>query len=133
MDLKTLRKLYNACNPEEALDPDDPRNVDIDAGSNDGHVRGDNWVRRLAREIELSGDTPVCKYFTGLPGSGKSTELRRLAARLRSKQQDRANLLPVIIDAEETLDITAEIDIPDIMIALIYGTERQILQAEGKD
>lgn len=133
MDLKTLRKLYNACNPEEALEPDDPRNVDIDAGSSDGHVRGDNWVRRLAREIELSGDTPVFKYFTGLPGSGKSTELRRLAARLRSKESDRANLLPVIIDAEETLDITAEIDIPDIMIALIYGTERQVLKAEGKD
>jgi hypothetical protein len=134
MDLKTLQTYYNACNPEEALDPEDPRNVDIDAaGSEDGRVRGDNWVRRLAREIELSGDNPVCKYFTGLPGSGKSTELRRLAARLRSKEANRANLLPVIVDAEDVLDLTAEIDIPDIMTALVYGTEREVLKAEGKD
>lgn len=132
MDLKVLQKYYNACNPDEALDPNDPRNVDIDSmGDPDERVRGDNWVSRLARQVELSGDRPVCKYFTGLPGSGKSTELRRLAARLRRK--DRAHLLPVIIDADETLDLTAEIDVPDIMTALIYGTERQILIAEKKD
>lgn len=88
MDLKTLQKYYNRCNPEEALGPDDERYVDIDSlGSPDERIRGENWVNRLARQIELSGNNPVCKYFTGLRGSGKSTELKRLAARLEDKNR----------------------------------------------
>ena len=38
-----------------------------------------------------------------------------------------------IVDAEIALDLTAEIDIPDIMAALLYETERQVLEAEEKD
>lgn len=132
MELETLQKYYNRCNPEEALDPDDERNVDVDSlGSPDERARGENWVSRLARQIELSGGYPVIKYLTGLRGSGKSTELRRLAVRLRDTQ--RANLLPVLVDAEATLDLTAEIDVPDIMAAILYETERHVLEAEGKD
>lgn len=132
MDLKTLQKYYNLCNPDEALGPTDERNVDIDSiGGPDERVRGENWVSKLARQVELSGDNPVCKYFTGLRGSGKSTELKRLAARLCD--ENRAHLLPVIVDAEIALDLTAEIDIPDIMAALLYETERQVLEAEKKD
>ena len=132
MKLNVLRNLYNACNPDEPLSPDDPRNVNFDAlGTADERVRGANWVGHLARQVELATKAPVCMYFSGLRGTGKSTELRRLAERLR--QPDGAHLLPVLVDAEENLDITSEIDIPDIMAALIYETERQVLQAEGRD
>lgn len=132
MKLEILQRLYNACNPDEPLDPADPRNVKIDEmGTAEHRVRGANWVSRLARQIELSGSTPVCRYFTGLRGTGKSTELRRLAERLG--REDGAHLFTVVIDAEEALDLTAEVDIPDILASLVFGAERAVLKLEGRD
>ncbi len=78
-DLKTVKKYYNLCDPKESLKPDDARNEDLDVRGPDGtFVRGLRWVDRLARSITLA-DKPVQCWFTGLPGSGKSTELQRLA------------------------------------------------------
>ena len=134
MDLKALKKAYNNCSPDEVLPPDDPRNVDLDRNDATGPgqlVRGAQWARRLGRQIELSGDTPVLKYFTGLRGSGKSTELLRLAERLRSKKG--ANIFTIYVDALDTMDLSSEIDIPDIMTILLYESERQILIEEKQD
>jgi hypothetical protein len=69
--------------------------------------------------------------FTGLPGSGKSTELRRLAKRLEDSK--RANLMPVVIAAEEVFDLSSTIDVPDILFAILDGVERELLSREGKD
>lgn len=129
MYLSTKKKYYNRCNASEALAPNDERNLDIDA-FDAARVRGDNWVSRLANAIELS-DEPVCLLFTGLPGSGISTELRRLAQRLKDPQ--RAELLPVLIDGDASLDLTNEIDIPDIIAAIMLGVEKAVLEVEGKD
>jgi hypothetical protein len=85
MDLGTRRTYYNRCHPSDTLDPGDDRYVDIDAIDPAHPVRGQDWVTRLADRIELS-DRPVYELFTGLPGSGKSTELRRLVQRLQSRQ-----------------------------------------------
>ncbi len=125
---KLRQKYYNLCDPAESLAPDDERNVDVDGKSSE--PRGRNWVDALANKIELS-EAPVCEFFTGLPGSGKSTELKRLAARLAAP--DDARLLPVHIDAEEVLDIYNPIDVPDILIAILYKTDEAVLAAEGKD
>ena len=136
MDTKTKREHYNRCNPAESLAPSDARNVDIDkddpqqGNTGVGKPRGSNWVDMLATDIELS-DQAVCEFFTGLPGSGKSTELRRLASRLA--KPDGAHLLPVIIDAEDALDIFNTIDVPDILVAVLYATERRVLEQEQKD
>lgn len=129
MDFETRKKYYNLCDPQEPLEPDDERNVDIDSLEG-ARVRGDNWVERLASKIELS-NRPVFELFTGLPGSGKSTELRRLAARLRDPKDGR--MLPILIDAEEVLDLANDIDIPDIVAAVLHQTEAAVLRAEGKN
>ena len=122
-----LRETYaNRCNPDEPLRPDDERNVDIDELNPD--ARGVSVVDTIAERIEIS-KSPVCELFSGLPGSGKSTELRRLVARLAAPTG--AHLLPVIIDAEETLDTANPIDVADILIAILYHTERALLIAEG--
>lgn len=126
VDKKARRKYFNDCNPDEPLTPDDKRNVDVDASP---EPRGLNWVEALANKIELSRG-PACELFTGLRGSGKSTELRRLAARLSSA--DGAHLLPVLIDAEDVLDIYNPIDVPDILVAILYKTDEAVLVAEGK-
>ena len=135
------RKVYfNHCNPEQPLRPEEARNVDIDNLSKDEPVRGLNWADRLAQIIEFSStgdpasEQPASVLFTGLPGSGKSTELLRLKARLeRREEQGGANLLTVLISAEQLLDLSATIDISDIYVSILFEVERQVLLAEGKD
>ena len=130
MDFERRRHFYNRCKPMEALDPNDPRYVKVDElGDPDHRVRGEDWVGKLARRVELSNE-PVCELLTGLPGSGKSTELRRLAAQLA--HADGANLLPVLIDTEESLDLANTIDVPDIIFAILHATDVALLAVEGK-
>ncbi|KYG05009.1 hypothetical protein BE21_43440 [Sorangium cellulosum] len=126
MEFERLQELYNRCNPDEPLSPGDERNVDIDVRG----VRGAHWTNKLARQIELSR-TPVCQLFTGLRGTGKSTEIQRLEARLADPK--RRNLLTVLIDADDVLDLTVEIDISDVLALVLQHTERAVLAAEGGD
>jgi hypothetical protein len=93
-------------------------------------VRGVSWVERLAGPIELSPDQPVRRFVTGLPGSGKSTELKRLAVRLG--RSDGANLLVVSVDAEQVIDLAQPIDVPDIIMVLVDAAERRVLELEGR-
>lgn len=124
MKFQRLQLLYNRCNPDESLAPDDERYVELDELG----VRGAHWSRKLARQIELSTG-PVCQLFTGLRGTGKSTELRRLAARLANPAK--RNLLPVLIDADDVLDLTTTIDISDVLALILLYCERTVLLAEG--
>lgn len=129
MDFQLRRRHYNRCDPGQWLPPDDPRNVDLDAPSvSGGRVRGVNWVDKLARAIELA-DRPAFELFSGLRGSGKSTELERLAGRL--SRRDGANLLPVVVRAEELLDLTSRVDVPDVWVAILHTADREVLRAEG--
>jgi hypothetical protein len=131
MDFETQRYYYNRCRPYEVLQPGDPRYAPLDElGDAEHQVRGSGWGAKLARRVELSTG-PVCELITGLPGSGKSTELRRLAERFADPAK--ANLLPVYIDAEQSLDLNNPIDVPDIILAVIYEVGRAVLKAEGKD
>jgi hypothetical protein len=132
IDFQTRRKYYNRCRPYDPLKPDDDRNVDLDTYSAErGHpVRGLNWADRLAGEILLS-DRPVFKLFTGLPGSGKTTELFRLADRLQDPAE--ANLLPVVINADDVIDIYSPIDVTDVLAVLVHGVERAVAEASGQD
>lgn len=86
-----------------------------------------NWVDELATSIELSND-PVCEFFTGLPGSGKSTELLRLAKRLR----EQAKLLPVVINAEQKLDLASPVEVADLLVTTLLRVDEDVLGAEGK-
>lgn len=124
MSLERQKKLYNRLKAEESLGPGDARFTDLDAHG----VRGYRWAERLAKRIFLS-EEPACVFFSGLPGSGKSTELRRSAQMLREEQ----GYFTVLIDAEQLFDLTNPIDIPDIWAAILFQTEAAILEAEGRD
>ncbi len=130
MDFKTRKKYYNLCDPYEPLEPDDERNVDLDAfgEENRDFIRGVNWTDKLVEEIVLS-DKPAFKLFTGLPGSGKTTELKRLIKRL--SDPDEGNLFPVFINAEEVIDLSNPIEVTDIITAVVYATEKAIIEQEG--
>lgn len=74
-----LRQIYNAIDPFQPLQPNDPAYVDCQA------ERGDtNVVVDLGREI-LRSDRDTCQLFAGHRGAGKSTELLRLKADLEAK------------------------------------------------
>ena len=115
-----------ACDPREALEVGDPRNVDLDQVGGAG-PRGDDWAKKIARDYELSLE-PVCKLFSGLPGSGKSTELRRLLHGLSKK-----GFLSVLIDAETEIDLASPIDAAEIVAVVVQEVERAVLRAEDKD
>jgi hypothetical protein len=124
MDFVRLKHLYNYCR-DEPLAPEDPRNVDFDRLPGQA-VRGVAWVDRLAKPIELS-DRPTLQLITGLPGSGKSTELRRLEKRLVEK-----GFIVARIDSEEIVDLTQSIDVTDIIAIMVDGAEKAVNEALGK-
>ncbi|MBM4342137.1 MAG: hypothetical protein FJ100_02025 [Deltaproteobacteria bacterium] len=123
------RKYYNRCIPNEVLAPDDPRNVDIDAIEVAGEKpRGVVWSQRLADHFLLA-DQPVCRFVTGLPGCGKSTDLRRLAQHLREDRT--AKLLPVVVEADDYFDLDAPIDVPDLLCGIVIATEAAVAKECG--
>jgi hypothetical protein len=131
VDEAKLRYYYNRCDPAEALDPDDDRRASLNRFGVDGaYIRGVDWPSKLAKRLELS-DRASCILFTGLRGSGKTTELRALAQRLEAPAQ--GALLPVLLTAEEGIELTAPIDIPEILFTILEGVERRVLELEGKD
>ena len=134
MDFETKKKYYNLCNPNEALEPDDERNVDLDAvGKDKGYsVRGINWSDAFYNKILLTDDNgPFFKLLTGLPGSGKTTDLKRLAKRLSNP--DEGNFFTVFIDALELIDLNSPIDVVDIITTVIYSTEKAIIIEKSGD
>ncbi len=122
-----LKLYYNRCSGD-ALVPGDRRYVDIDA--KEGRPRGHSWSERLAKQLELSNE-PLRLLVTGLRGTGKSTELLRLKKRL--EEFSGIGHLVVLVDADEVVDIANEIDLPDILMAIVNATERAVLELEGKD
>jgi hypothetical protein len=122
-----LVEYYNRCNPDESLGPDDPRNVDLDdlPGAVDA-VRGRNWAKRMALDFSRSS-TPVCKFFSGLRGSGKSTELKRLARKLRDE-----GLLPLIVNMDGLIDLSSPIDVPDLLSIFLHYGEVELLKEEKR-
>jgi hypothetical protein len=132
MKLSERQRLHGRCNPFEALPVDDhERYVDIDdLGSSDEALRPRryDWIDHVAMKFEPS-QSPRQVLLTGLPGSGKTTELRRVAARL--SRADGARLLPIYIDAEQVIDIDQKIDVPEIVLAIVAETERGVLRLEG--
>ena len=128
MDDAVRARLFNACQPGEALPVNDPRYVELDESTDEGPtVRGRSWVTQLARRIAYSAE-PVCEYFTGLPGSGKTTALLRLASRLESE-----GFLPVLVRGDLWFQTTAPIDVPDLWTVIVWRLEAAVLALEGVD
>ncbi|NET51657.1 MAG: ATP-binding protein [Merismopedia sp. SIO2A8] len=74
-----LTQIYNAIDPFQPLEPDDPAYVDCQAERGDTDV-----VVGLGREI-IRSERYTCQLFAGHRGAGKSTELLRLKAYLEAQ------------------------------------------------
>lgn len=132
ISLEDLRRFIKQCDPNEPLPANHPLYVDLDAGVPVRGSRQESCIDSMYRSIQLSEPTAeTCHLFTGFPGSGKTTELRRLEDRL-----NRADDVPtrvVFVDFQEYVDLFTPISITDILRVLAYCLDRAALVAEGKD
>ncbi|CAA6824788.1 MAG: Unknown protein [uncultured Sulfurovum sp.] len=132
MDIKTRKKYYNLCNPYKTLSLASGDVFDIDNFKIDNNfinIRGENWAEKIAKKIEWA-EEPQVVYFTGYPGSGKTTELKRVEAILEDR--DYTNLLPVYINALEYLPKHESLDEIDIFSTIVYSTMLKVSEYLGE-
>ena len=113
MDLELRRELLKACKVDEAVGPEDPRHFDFDRP--ELHLRGRPWREQVCRVIHLS-DGPTSQLVTGLPGSGKTTELRSVKHDL-----EELGYRVVLADAGPFLRDDEPISVAQILLALVLG------------
>ena len=133
MEFNLRKELFNRCNPFEALLPGDYRNLDMDRRGDETlhYVRGTNWVAMLADEIALSPDQPLFKLLSGHPGSGKTTELLRLAELLEDPEGE--NLLTVHINAEDFIDLHNPLEVTDLLVTILFSLETTVAKAMNRN
>jgi hypothetical protein len=138
MEFAKIKKYFNACNPYETASFGSTEIIDIDQFEIDGRkvdVRGGSCIGTIAKQIRLS-DNPLMFYFSGYPGSGKTTELAKLQNTLSDEW------LCVNVDALEYFDLNSSINEIDIYAAIIHKaslavgaytqlTEDQIFNQDG--
>jgi hypothetical protein len=113
--VSTIGEAYIACNPDEALEKmNDTRYVDL------SEVRGKNFARIIARQIERTSPAFHQQLVTGHRGCGKSTELYRLAAQLKKDK-----FFTIYLDVEKMLDL-GEVNYLDILVAMARAIEQQV-------
>lgn len=112
MDIATKKQILKACKLDEAIPPGDPRHFDFDRPE---QLRGQPWRERVAQVIELSME-PTTQIVTGLPGSGKSTELKQLKVELEQRSYD-----VVLADAGAWVRDDEPITHHDILLALVLA------------
>ena len=112
---KTVWEVSDNLRFDEPLEPDDPRFVDMSA------ARGDVSYSGLLKSLGVDPKTNELKtrrlrhyaLFCGHRGCGKSTELRRLADRLRGAEA----FFVVLLDGVRELD-TNNLQYADVLLAL---------------
>lgn len=112
MDRATKKQLLRMCKLDEPVPPGDPRHYNFDEPE---ALRGEPWRARVAEVIDLASE-PTTQIVTGLPGSGKSTELSQL-------QQDLIALdfRVELADAGAWIRDDAPITHQDILLALVLA------------
>lgn len=122
--LDPLKRLFRACEPDEALGAVDPRYVNCD------EVRGDNLPRLYARGLYNSDPLrPEVKVFAGHRGVGKTSELKRLQNLLENPKRDGERPFQVLfMDAGPALDLN-DLDFPDLLVFVAAEAQRQLREA----
>lgn len=115
---RTLKDVFNACDPTRALDAGDRRYVNLAAGR--GQEGG--AVAKCRKRILLA-EEPLTQLFAGHRGCGKSTELRRLQQQLEDE-----GYFVMFIDSKADLDLE-DTEIPDILLMLVRQVDLALREA----
>lgn len=129
LPLQTLQRLVDLCDPDRPLEAGSAQYIPLDS---DPPVRGRvSCIDTMYRTIMLTKGRESCQLFTGFPGTGKTTELRRLKAKLHEAAQPSA--YAISIDFESYIDLFTPPTIMDIVRVLAYCLDQAADKAEGKD
>lgn len=110
---RDLADAVKLCNPVEPLDPTEDLSLRVDLDP----VRGGNRLDPIVRIIRrLGAAASSLQFVSGHIGAGKTTELRRLHARLRSEPPN-ARPTVLMLDATPLVE-TSDIDLEDLLVAL---------------
>ena len=128
LDLATLGRLIEQCDPKEPLPGHSPLYIPLDQ---DPPVRGEQaCIDVLRRTILRAQQRPTCQLFTGFPGTGKTTELRRLAAQLgEAKPPEYGHVL--YIDCEEYIHRFSTVSVTDVLTVITYCVAREADRLEN--
>lgn len=106
-ELEMQRKLFNAFDPIEPLNPEDPRYVDWNK------ARGsENLLRELFGTIRLT-EGPTCQLLSGHRGCGKTTELFRLRREL-----EKESYFVVYCESDEFIDLNDTVESSEVFLAI---------------
>jgi predicted RNase H-like HicB family nuclease len=121
-DLELLKRIYQRCDPTESLKPGDNRYVPI-------YERGlcEDPVSRLKAHIDFS---PVESFqlFSGFRGSGKTTELFRLRARMEN-----AGAVVLYANALDYLNPSEPVEISDLLMVIAGAFSDRLADQAGLD
>ncbi len=119
-----ITRVYRSCDPDQALEPGDPRYVPLAEARGDLGPQGGGWRSRVARDIQRSGRSETF-LISGFLGDGKTTELKRLREDLAHGDPPMA---VVYVDAGQCLNIE-DYSITDVLLAIISQTSIQLAQS----
>jgi len=109
------KQLYNSFNPDEPLEPDDPRYLDCD------DVRySTDLMQELSESIRFS-DKPTCQFLSRHRGCGKTSELYRL----RQLLSEDSEYFVVYCEATDYLELN---DAEDRQVGRVPAIARQSIR-----
>lgn len=130
--LVELQNFVENCNPSVPLGSNDPRYVALDEGTPVRGSQGRSCIDDLERTILFAPQgVAKCQLFTGFPGTGKTTELARLKARLEANKN--ISVRVVYVDFQDYISLYAPASILDVLRVLAYVLDREATIAEGND
>ncbi len=121
MDLVT--EIYQACDPTEALESNDPRYVPLAAARGDAFAEQGGWRRQIGKAIYQS-KTPATCLVSGFLGDGKTTELKRLIREFDDPRNDR-RLAAIYVDCEKYIN-PERYSFLDVLLAIVGETGKQL-------
>lgn len=110
---RTVSDAMKLCDPFTPLDPvEDKKLLHVfDA------ARGGNRLEAVMRQIRRFGDTPTLHFLTGHPGSGKTTELRKMKIALEQHRDGEQPVEVFLLDADALVE-QQDIDLEDLLVTL---------------
>lgn len=114
-----IAHIARVCDADEALDPGDPRWLDLSP------ARGDRAAQKLQRRFEIKQPgKPLHMLFASHRGAGKSTELKLLQSQLARRYHGLYLVANVAMDPHQ-------LDVEDLFLVIAQGVERY-MESLGK-
>ena len=126
-DAEYRKRFFNAL-ADRPLDPADKHDQQLYVPLYDLGVVDEDPVLLLVNELEYSLDPTTAQLVSGYAGSGKSTELYRLADELR-----RGGYAVVRCDMRELVNVSAPLSITDLLLVLVGALEEKLEEGDLLD